>query len=463
MAYQRLDHLIMKIQAIVLAAGMGTRMKSYLPKVLHRVCGQSLVERTIRALKESGVAKTTVVVGSGREQVELELSRIGIGGVDTAVQESQNGTGDAAKSALPNLTEETAVILPGDIPLLSADVLKTAIASIKTEVPLLFVSFKAENPKGFGRVIRDNNGSVVAICEEKDCNDEQRKIDEVNAGIYFCSKSFLEESLSSLNTDNAQGEYYLTDIVSYACEKGLAVEAICVEPAIALQGANSRKDLSALEIVRRSQIAEMLMDNGVTLEDPSQTYVDEGVKVGKDSWLGAGTRLKGSTILADNVVVEGNSIIENCTIGSGSHIKISSSLEDSEVGENTAIGPCAHLRPGSKIGNNCKVGNFVETKKSVLHDGVKAGHLSYLGDAEIFPEANIGAGTITCNYDGTNKHKTQIGKKAFIGSNTCLVAPVEVGDKAYIGAGSTITKKVPDRALGLGRSRQTNKEGWNKD
>jgi len=453
----------MKIQAIVLAAGMGTRMKSSVPKVLHRVCGQSLVERTIRALGEAGVSQTTVVVGSGREQVETELSRLGFEGVDTAVQESQNGTGDAAKSALPNLKADIAAILPGDIPLLSSTVLKTAVDSIRSETPLLFVSFKAENPTGFGRIIRNEKGEVLSICEEKDCNQEQRKIDEVNAGIYFCSKDFLEEALDSLNTDNAQGEYYLTDIVSYAGEKGLPVEAICVEPAISLQGANSRKDLSALEIIRRSQIAEELMDRGVTLEDPAQTYVDEGVKVGKDSWLGAGTRLQGSTILAENVIVEGNSVIKNCTVGSGSHIKISSSLEDSEVGENTSIGPCAHLRPGSKIGSNCKVGNFVETKKAVLHDGVKAGHLSYLGDAEILPEANIGAGTITCNYDGKNKHKTQIGKNAFIGSNSCLVAPVEVGDNAYVGAGSTITKNVPDRALGLGRSRQTVKEGWNKD
>jgi len=442
---------------------MGTRMKSDIPKVLHKVCGRSLVERTIRSLKDSGVNRITVVVGSGRELVEKEVSSLELSEIDTTLQKEQRGTGDAAKSALQSLEKEVAIILPGDIPLLNQGVIEEAIEFYKEKKPeLLFVSFEAEDPTGFGRVVRNESGAVQSICEEKDCSEQLRAVKEVNAGIYFCSKKLLEEALNSLNTDNAQGEYYLTDIVSFAREKGLAVGAVCVAPAIYLQGANSRKDLSALEAFRRQEIARELMDSGVALEDPGQTYVDEGIKVGKDSFLGAGVRLKGKTKLGERVIVDGNSLIENCTIGSGTHIKISCSLEDSIVGEDASIGPCAHLRPGSQIGNRVKVGNFVETKKSILHDGVKAGHLTYLGDAEVFPEANIGAGTITCNYDGKNKHKTTIGKGAFIGSNSCLVAPVEVAEKAYVGAGSTITKDVPESALGLGRAKQVNKEGWNK-
>ncbi len=453
----------MNFQAIILAAGQGTRMRSKLPKVLHKVCGQTLIHRSILAVKSAGVGLVTVVVGTGRNLVEAEIARHGFSGVDSAHQVSQLGTGDAAKAALPQVKSKNLIILPGDVPLLSATDISQAIELYNSQGPdLLFISFKPEEVHGFGRVVRNESGEVQSICEEKDCSAEQKKIREVNAGIYICSKTFLVDALESLNTDNAQGEFYLTDIVSYAKATGKKIEAFCAPSPLSLAGANSRKDLSVLEAIRRRQIVEELMDKGVGFEDSNQVYIDEGVVIEPECFIGAGTRLQGETTLAEGVQVEGETLIRNTKIGSGTHVKLGSVFEESEIGKDCSVGPFAHLRPGSKLGNNVKVGNFVETKKTILHDGVKAGHVSYLGDAEIHPEANIGAGTIICNYDGKNKHQTVIGKGAFIGSNSCLVAPVKIGDDAYIGAGSTITKKVPDRALGLGRARQTNKDDWSK-
>lgn len=453
----------MSKQAIILAAGKGSRMLSELPKVLHKVCGQSLILRTIYALKKAEISKQVVVVGHGKELVQEEIDSSGVSDIITAIQKEQLGTGHAAKSGLSAATEETLIILPGDVPLLCPDVISGAIIEFeKTSADILFVSFVASKPYAFGRILRDSSDKVLGICEEKDCTKEQKKIKEVNAGVYVCKKAFLEKALDSLKSNNAQSEYYLTDIVGFAAENDYKLTAFVSTNELSLAGANSRAELSVLEKIRRKEINEEFMLSGVSFEDPEAAFIDEGVQIGPDSFIGAGTRLKGKTELAEFVYIEGNSIVQDSKVGAKTKIKLSSTILDSEVGSNCSIGPCAQLRPGTKLGSDVKIGNFVETKKSILEDGVKAGHLSYLGDAEIKKNVNIGAGTITCNYDGTNKHKTIIKEDAFIGSNSCLVAPVEIGDNAYVGAGSTITKDVPDKSLAIARNRQEIKKNWKK-
>jgi len=433
------------------------------PKVLHTVCGRSLVARTIDCLSEAGLKNISVVVGSGAEAVSKEVASINPS-AKTILQKEQNGTGHAVQVALPELTQDYVFILPGDVPLLKSDVVESAfLAMSESKADLVLLTFCPEDPAAFGRILRNDKGELLEIREAKDCSDEQLDVPEVNSGIYLLKKTLLEKALEGLSSDNAQGEIYLTDIISYASSKGLKLETLMVEDPVQLAGANNRAELSELELYRRIEIAEELMLAGVDVESPTELFVDEGVKVGRDSFLGAGVHLKGQTTLGKGVRIDAYSFIENSKIADGARVKLSCSIEDSEVGPNSNVGPFAHLRPGSVLGSNCKVGNFVETKKSILKDGVKAGHLTYLGDSVVEKEVNIGAGTITCNYDGKNKHQTKIGEKSFIGSNSCLVAPVSVGKDSYIGAGSVITEDVPDKSLGLGRARQTNKEAWDKD
>ena len=315
----------------------------------------------------------------------------------------------------------------------------------------------------FGRILRDESGKVTAIREDKDCSEAEKSINEVNSGIYILKRELLESVIGEVNTDNSQGEFYLTDIIELSSKHGKNVQSLNWGRPSDLAGANNRLELSQLELIRRLEITSELLLQGVSIQDKTQVFIDENVSVGKDSFLGAGTHLLGNTKIGEGVFFEGYSRVEDSQIDNGVRIKLSCHIEESTVGVNSQVGPFAHLRPGSKLGENVKVGNFVETKKAELKDGVKAGHLSYLGDATISEDANIGAGTITCNYDGKNKHKTTVGKDSFIGSNSCLVAPVNIGDKAYIAAGSVITKDVPDKALGVGRARQTNKDNYNKD
>ena len=455
-----MKEIITNSEALVLAAGKGVRMCSDKPKVLHEVCGQSLVGRTLNCLSEAGLKNISVVIGSGAELVRAEIESVN-SNAKTVLQTEQLGTGHAVQVALPELSKDYILILPGDVPLLKSEIIEAAFNAVaETAADLLVLTFFPDDPAAFGRMVRDADGNLQGIKEAKDCSEEELEIAEVNSGIYLLKRELLEKGLQGLSSDNAQGEIYLTDIVSYGAEKGYKLEGLAVEDPSQLAGANNRAELSELELFRRLEIAEELMLSGVGVESPAELFVDEGVRVGKDSFLGAGVHLKGQTTLGEGVVVQGYSSIENSQIASGAKIKFSSVIEDSEVGANSNIGPFAHLRPGSMIGKDVKVGNFVETKKAILKDGVKAGHLSYLGDATIEEEVNIGAGTITCNYDGKNKHKTEIGKNSFIGSNSCLVAPVKVGEEAYIGAGSVITKEVPSKALGIGRAKQSNKENW---
>ena len=452
------------LQIIVLAAGKGTRMKSELPKVLHSVCGRSLIERALLAVSGLNPTKITVVAGYGEDQLRAELDRIGID-AQVVIQAEQNGTGHAAQVALAELKDDDGdvLIVSGDAPLLSTDTLEIVCErSAEADAELVLVSSYPEDPSGFGRIIRDSSGQVSAIVEHRDCTPEQLGVGETNASVYLAKFSFLQKALGSLSSNNAQGELYLTDIVHFATNNSISIDAVVAQNHDEVAGANSRYELSLLEKARRAQINRELMESGVSMEDPAAAYIDEGVVVEPDSFIGAGTRLQGKTIVKAGAQLLGESIIRDSEIGTGTTIKLGCMIDNAKVHANCMVGPFAHLRPGSVLEDGAKVGNFVETKKAHLHKGVKASHLSYIGDAEVGEDANIGAGTITCNYDGYNKFLTVIEEGAFIGSNTALVAPVRVGARAVIGAGSTISKDVPADALGVERAEQKNIEGWAK-
>ncbi|MCB0323074.1 MAG: bifunctional UDP-N-acetylglucosamine diphosphorylase/glucosamine-1-phosphate N-acetyltransferase GlmU [Bdellovibrionales bacterium] len=457
------------LEIIVLAAGKGTRMKSQMPKVLHRLCGRTLLERVLRAGAALAPKKIVVVAGYGedalRKELELLRDQAFLSGieVEVRVQAEQRGTGHAAEIGLAGVSAnaELVLVLPGDGPLLRGSDLQPLAAAVQSAgAELGVLTCLHPNPEGFGRIIRSESGAVEAIVEEKDCSKEQRGIQEINTSIYLGRRSFFAKALPTLESKNAQGELYLTDVVKYAVQNGCSVVTVTSDDTAPVLGANTRHELSQLEALRRHEINRAWMEAGVTLEDPVNTYIDEDVEIGPDTFIGAGTRLRGRTIIENNVRIEGLSLIQDSHIETGSHIRLSCEIERSKVGAECDIGPFAHLRPGSFLWEKVKIGNFVETKKVELHRGVKANHLTYLGDAEVGGGTNIGAGTITCNYDGLRKHQTKIGAACFIGSNTALVAPVEVGSGAYVGAGSTITQSVPGGALGVARGAQRNIEGW---
>ena len=452
---------------IVLAAGKGTRMRSELPKVLHQLCGQSLLRRTLFALAAFSPPEIVVVIGSGKELVEVELNEISALAefkniaIRSVVQQQQKGTGDAAKIGFEACQKDSThlAIVPGDIPLLNAETLEPMFAD-ELDAQVRILSCLHPQPKGFGRIVRNSQGQVCSIVEEKDASDEQRKINEINSSVYLVSRSVLEETLPQLTTSNAQGEFYLTDIVELAAKNGVGVTACCSEDYLRLSGANTRVELAELERQRRAEIVQTLQLAGVTFEDPLTVYIDEGVSIGVDSWIGANTRLLSQTEIGSEVVIEGDSRIYNSRIGSKSHLKLGCYITDSVVAEQCSLGPFVQVRPGTELGSGVKLGNFVEVKKAKMGKGAKANHLAYIGDATVGAGSNIGAGTIFCNYDGVNKHHSELGEKVFVGSNSVLVSPVQLGDNSYVGAGSTITKDVPSGALALGRAKQTNIDGW---
>ncbi len=444
-------------------------MRSELPKVLHRLCGRSLVHRTLAAGVGLRPERIFVVIGYGEQQLREELLRLGklllFQGIDLVpvVQSEQMGTGHAVQMVLPHLKESASpvIIMPGDCPLITTLPLQELVELQKqSDSQLSFLTAEVADPTGFGRVMRGSDRSVQGIVEHKDCSEAQLKIKEINSSVYSCDLDLLKKSLSTLRNDNAQQEYYLTDIIPYAIQQGQKVSAHIIKDSRLILGANSRSELSALELIRRHEINRQWMDEGVTMEDPTTVYIDEDVQLGQDTYLGAGTRLYGRTKLGRDVVIDGNCLISDSSIGEQTHLKFSCVIHESEVGPSCDIGPFVHLRPGSKLHEKVKIGNFVETKKTELKAGAKANHLSYLGDAVVGERVNIGAGTITCNYDGDSKHLTEIESGTFIGSNTCLVAPVKIGAGAYIAAGSTITEDVPAGALGVARARQVIKEDW---
>ena len=447
----------MNFKAIILAAGKGTRMKSKYPKVIHKVCGKEMVNHVIDVSKKSGVKDIVAILGHGCDVVKEKLP------TDTmiAMQTEQLGTRHAVKMAKDYIKDEdTIVVLCGDTPLIKEETLKRLFDyHLENGYHTTVLTTEVDNPTGYGRIIRDENQDLLKIVEQKDANEEEKLVKEINSGIYCFNGKSLRESLDLLDNNNAQGEYYLTDTIQIMRNKGLKVGAYNGSTIEELMGVNSRVELSIAEDIMRKRINETHMVNGVTIIDINSTYIEADVQIGNDTIVYPGTMLRGNTIIGSNSIIGMNSNITNSKIGDYTEIE-NSTIIDSIVGENTNIGPYAYLRPNSNIGNNVKIGDFVEVKNATIEDNSKASHLSYIGDAHVGKDVNIGCGVVFVNYDGKNKYKSVVKDGAFIGSNSNLVAPVTVEEKGFIATGSTITEDVPQGALAIARERQVVKEGW---
>jgi bifunctional UDP-N-acetylglucosamine pyrophosphorylase/glucosamine-1-phosphate N-acetyltransferase len=450
------------LAAIVLAAGKGTRMKSRTAKVLHEIGGRPLAWYAVKRALDAGASPVVVVVGHQAEAVEAALVASLPGApLRFAVQEKQLGTAHAVLAARRALRgfDGPVAILSGDVPLLETDtLLKVVRARARARVPVAFATMSLANPHGYGRVVRDAGGAPSRIVEEKDASDAERAIREVNAGLYCADATFLWKSLAKVGSDNAQEEFYLTDLVSMAAKRDGAV-SVEVPPEEA-SGVNDREELARAGKVLLRRRARALMRSGVTIEDPERFDCDEGVAIGPDTVIEPGVRLLGRTHVGAACRIGAGSILRDVALADQVTVNPYTVADQAIVGARAIVGPFSRLRPDSVIGEEAHVGNFVETKKTTLGKGAKANHLTYLGDAVIGAKTNVGAGTITCNYDGEKKHPTRIGAGAFIGSDSILVAPIEIGDGAYVAAGSTLTDAVPAGALALGRARQVTKEGW---
>jgi bifunctional UDP-N-acetylglucosamine pyrophosphorylase/glucosamine-1-phosphate N-acetyltransferase len=449
-----------KITAIILAAGQGTRMKSSQPKVLHQILGRPMVAYLLDTLKEVGIEDTVVVVGHQAEAVADALKEYGVRFV---IQEPQLGTGHAVQVAMPALPPGagTVMVLCGDAPLISGwSILELIRVHQETDAAVTVQTIVLPDGAHYGRVVRDDQGRVAAVVQAKDSKDrpDLLAIREINTGAYCFEASFLREGLTKIPKSPVTGEIYLTDLIHIARQQGRGVEALEDPDWETLLGINSRAELAEATRTIKRRINHRHLDQGVTLIDPELTFIEPLVTIGKDTVIYPNVYLQGKTAIGENCRIEPNVMIRDSHLADGVLVKMGSVIEQSRLGAGVDIGPCAHLRPLSDLRQGVHIGNFVEVKKSVLHEGVKAGHLTYLGDAEIGAGTNVGAGTITCNYDGVHKHRTIIGEKAFIGSNTALVAPVTVGAGAYVGAGSTITEDVPPGKLGVSRARQVNKD-----
>jgi bifunctional UDP-N-acetylglucosamine pyrophosphorylase/glucosamine-1-phosphate N-acetyltransferase len=445
---------------VVLAAGKGTRLKSSLAKVLHRAGGRPLVEHVVRACQSLKPRAIIAIVGHQAEQVTSVLEPLG---VRTVLQEPQRGTGHAmlvARRALGKASKY-AIVMPGDAPLVRTETL-AALARIHKQgkAAATILSAKVANPAGYGRILRREDGSVSAIVEDSKLTNEQRSIDEINSSIYAFTLEKLWPCLAKLRPDNKHRELYLTDAIGLLREQGETVLAQVAADADEVLGCNTRADLAEVDLVFRKRKRAELMDSGVSMQLPETILVDPDVTVGPDTLLEPEVQLLGKTRIGANCTIRTGSIISDSTLDDRVLVKPYSVVHTSELASDTQVGPFAHLREHVHLMPGSRLGNFVEAKKTTLGERVKAMHLTYLGDATIGSESNIGAGTITCNYDGVNKNPTTIGKRVFIGSDTALVAPVNVGDGAYVGAGSVITEDVPADALALARGRQTNKPGW---
>ncbi len=445
---------------LILAAGKGTRMKSALPKVLHRVAGAPMIDYVLAASASLGAATTTVVVGH-----QADALRAALGAhpdLRFVLQEPQLGTAHAVRQAAPLLAGlgGTLVVLSGDVPLLSPDTLRTLVARHEeARAAATLLTAVVDDPTGYGRVLRDG-AEVAAIVEHRDASPAERAVREINAGIYAFDLGPLFPALDEIASDNSQQEYYLPDLVGIYRRAGRRVIAIPVERAEETLGINTRAELAAMSARVWQQRREALMASGVTLEDPATTYLDAGVSVGPDSVIHPGVHLLGRTRIGARAVIHGGVRIVDSELSDDVKVLDHCVIVGARVADGASVGPFAHLRPGSDLGAGSRVGNFVELKKTHLGAGSKASHLAYLGDATIGEQVNIGAGTITCNYDGERKHPTIIEDGVFIGSDSQLVAPVRIGRGAYVAAGSSITKDVPEGALGIARGRQENKEGW---
>ena len=448
----------MNIHTVILAAGEGSRMLSTKAKSLQPLGGHSMLKRIYMTASKIS-HETTFVVGYEKDSITKEIKTFD-GTIHITEQEKPIGTANAVKVSLDTISKDSKVIvLYGDVPLIEEDTLKSLISN--TDNSLTILSTILENPFGYGRIKKDPEGHAIAIVEEKDASDEERKIKEIFTGILCCNKELLEEAISDVDNDNAAEEYYLTDIVSIISSKGYKIKT-CVVPNDEVKGANTKTELSELEDIYRRMKAEELLEMGVTLTDKTRLDVRGTVSAGKDCHIDVNVILDGNIVLGNNVFIGPNTILKDVEIGDHSTIEAFSHLVSSKVGKGCSIGPYARLREGSHIDDEAKIGNFVETKKTKLGKGSKANHFAYLGDTEVGSESNIGAGTITCNYDGKNKNETKIGDNSFVGTNSSLVAPVTIGSNSYVAAGSVITKDVPDNALGVSRAKQDNKENWSK-
>jgi len=449
-----------KTTAIILAGGQGTRMKSPLPKVLHPVAGQPMIARIIAQCTRAEIEEVRVVVGHGQALVKSVIEPLG---VTAFIQEKQLGTGDAVKSAQVDSLDGDVIILNGDHPLITSDDIKGFLSDFRErKLDLAVISVELDNPKEFGRIVR-HAGQLKAIVETKDASSETLKIKEVNTGMYVVKAALLKKFLPRIQNNNSKGEYYLTDLISIAIDQKCQVDAIVTKNKNVSHGVNNQVELAEATQFVYSQKCEQLMSNGVIILDPKATYIEETVSVGSGSIIYPNVFIRGKTAIAAFCVIEPNAFISDAIIGSGVQIKAGTYIEHSVIKAQAKLGPYARIRPDTTIGEEAQIGNFVELKKVNFGAKSKAGHLSYLGDADIGEGVNIGCGTITCNYAADKKkYKTVIKDRVFVGSDTQLVAPVEVGSDSIIASGTTVTKNVPEGALAIGRVKQENKENYAK-
>jgi bifunctional UDP-N-acetylglucosamine pyrophosphorylase/glucosamine-1-phosphate N-acetyltransferase len=445
---------------ILLAAGMGKRMHSRLPKVLHCLGGRPLLSYTLRTARSLRPKKIAVIVGHGAEQVRQAC---GDNEVTWVVQEKQLGTGHAV-----GCTKEIFGEFPGDLLILNGDVpfitenclLKLSRHHHVQNATLTFLTARLSQPAGYGRILRNDRGEMIGIVEEGDASQAEKKITEINAGIYAVSPRFLFAALERITNRNQQKEYYLTDIVELALKNGERVRTVQVEDAQEIMGINTREELALMEKILQERINRKWMEAGVTLKDPQTTYIEEGVEIGKDTVIGPNTHLLGRTVVGERCRIDGCAYLSNARLSDEVHLRFSVVLTDCQVGKGAIVGPFAHLRPGTQLGAGVHIGNFVETKEAAIGAGSKANHLAYLGDVTVGREANIGAGTITCNYDGFQKYRTTIGDRVQVGSDSTLVAPVRLGDDAYVATATTVRHDVPAGALVYNERVERVREGW---
>ncbi|MEP4145864.1 MAG: bifunctional UDP-N-acetylglucosamine diphosphorylase/glucosamine-1-phosphate N-acetyltransferase GlmU [Halioglobus sp.] len=448
----------MNLEIIILAAGQGTRMKSPLPKVLHPIAGEPMLQHVVNVARELSPTAIHVVVGHGAQEVQDAMAHEPLQWV---VQEQQLGTGHAVLQAMPAVDEgSTVLVLYGDVPLIRAETLQALVAKA-AESPALLTA-RVLDPTGYGRILRGDDGSVQGVVEHKDANQEQLLIDEMNTGVLAAPASDLKRYLPAVGNANSQGEYYLPDVLAMAVAEGRSVAAQLASSELEVLGVNDRLQLNQVERECQLRQAQQLLRNGVSVADASRLDIRGSLECGVNVSIDINAVIEGTVVLGDGVSVGPNCVLKNVTIAAGATIHAMSHLEEAQVGANANVGPYARLRPGTVLAEGARVGNFVETKKAIIGAGSKVNHLSYIGDCDMGAGVNVGAGTITCNYDGVNKHKTQLGDGVFIGSNSTLVAPLEVGEGGFVGAGSTVTKAVGEEELAVSRARQRNISGWQR-
>ncbi len=446
----------MRLEVIVLAAGEGTRMQSSIPKVLHVVGGRPLLEHVLNVASDLSPDTLNVVIGHGRAEVKARIEAPDVAWVD---QDERKGTGHAVVQAMDNVDPSaTVLVLYGDVPLIEKTTLEQCLAAARDGIGI--VTVEMSDPKGLGRILRGADGRISAIVEEQDATEQQRTIKEVNTGILATSSATLAPLLASIETHNSQGEYYLTDVISLAASSGIQVTgvgAICPEE---VQGINDHIQLAAVERHFQRREAERLMVSGVTLADPARLDLRGTLTAGRDCFIDINVVIEGTVAIGDNVSIGPGCVVTDSELADGVVVEAHSVVEGAIVGSRCRLGPFARVRPGTELAEGARIGNFVETKKAIIGAGTKANHLAYLGDSTIGAECNIGAGTVTCNYDGVDKNETHIGDGVFVGTNSTLVAPLTIDEGAYVAAGSTITSKVDSEDLAVGRARQRNIQGW---